>query len=90
MAQLGRERADLVLVLRWTPDTVPRRAFSTSRVSKSLDLYNKTIPNLRLRPDSTVICQGFTSVRLLVLPRPDFRSPHTDLLYARLYTAERR
>ncbi|GAA5968966.1 hypothetical protein JCM8115_002171 [Rhodotorula mucilaginosa] len=39
---------------------LPRRAFSTSRVSKSLDLYNKTIPNLRLRPDSTVICQGFT------------------------------
>ncbi|BGP45536.1 ligase of succinyl-coa [Rhodotorula kratochvilovae] len=39
---------------------VPRRAFSSTRASKDLSLYDKSIPNLRLRPDSTVICQGFT------------------------------
>ncbi|KDE03484.1 succinyl-CoA ligase [GDP-forming] subunit alpha [Microbotryum lychnidis-dioicae p1A1 Lamole] len=38
-----------------------RRAFSTSRAAaSSLELYNQTIPNLRITEDSKVICQGFT------------------------------
>ncbi|BGP18959.1 ligase of succinyl-coa [Rhodosporidiobolus nylandii] len=33
---------------------------SSSPTRSNLALYDKTVPNLRLRPDSTVICQGFT------------------------------
>lgn len=39
---------------------MPKRAFSSTRAAKDLSLYDKSVPNLRLRPDSTVICQGFT------------------------------
>ncbi|KAM0749719.1 succinate-CoA ligase [Meredithblackwellia eburnea MCA 4105] len=48
-------------LFRAAKQAAPRRAFSSTPAARgSLDLYDQTIPNLRITADSKVICQGFT------------------------------